>query len=301
MGTTLIERYDSLPNDQFIQYTIDIDYLLIGKYGNNPCFVVRGKTTRRKYMSTECVSLFYEHDKKVSQLFFILEDLHFIDVFEELIDDIQTVLVSSKGNRVDLAYTRWCLWKDMFSSKKKDTLSQHQIQGLIGELTFLKSFMFKTYGIKRSILAWGGPNYLKKDFEIDKTWYEVKTVLHNGKGTIKVSSLEQLESNYDGYLEVVSLEKTTPTNKERISLNILINEIVQNIDRVDLLDLFLLKLKEYGYVYGKMYDEYCYVIKGIDTYLVNDSFPCLTHKNIPSSVLKCSYTLMLDAIRDYKK
>ena len=75
-------------------------------------------------------------------------------------------------------------------SQKKELISDEQIKGLIGELLFLTDNMIPNYGETRAIQAWSGQEMTRKDFSIDDTWVEVKTI-DFGKPTVVISSLEQ--------------------------------------------------------------------------------------------------------------
>ena len=66
--------------------------------------------------------------------------------------------------------------------------------------------------------SWMGPLLGHKDFEIDDTWYEVKSVNENAI-QVTISSLEQLESDVNGYLVVVRLEDTSSVSGCSINLN----------------------------------------------------------------------------------
>ena len=55
--------------------------------------------------------------------------------------------------------------------------------------------------------SWSGQELTHKDFSMENTWYEIKTI-GCGQQNIKISSLEQLDSVYDG--EIVVFQQTTP-------------------------------------------------------------------------------------------
>lgn len=297
----LLDKYRELSNDYFIGVGDSNEFgMKIGKIDNKFSFVVRGKTNRTNFKSTSFVTIFLEnlsHSEK--QLIFVLENNNLIDVFLELFKDIYYTLDMQRGNSIEICYQRWSLWKELFSNTKKDVLTEYQIRGLLAELYFLNSYLKNRYGLKRSILSWGGSDYNKKDFEIEKIWYEIKSTL-TGSGRIKISSLEQLESEMKGYLVIVVFEKSTSQNTSSISLNSLVQKIIDSIDEPQLVDIFFNKLNKQNYSFRKEYDNFNYIICENNFYLVDANFPKLTHANVPLGVIQCEYSLDQLILDKYK-
>ena len=86
------------------------------------------------------------------------------------------------------------------------SLSNEKEQGLFGELYFLDKYMIPKYGVDNSINAWTGPLGYNKDFSINNTWYEIKTIGVNST-CINISSLSQLSSDIPGILTILGLKK----------------------------------------------------------------------------------------------
>ena len=139
--------------------------------------------------------------------------------------------------------------------------------------------------------------YNKKDFEFNKTWCEIKTTL-NSNSRIRISSLEQLYAENKGYLVITDLQKTT-LNEISINLNDLVNKIVKKINIPELVDVFANKLSEQGYAYSETYSEYNYILISRKFYLVDDTFPKLTTKNIPTVITDAQYTIESLLLRNY--
>lgn len=297
----LLDKYRELSNDYFIGIDDSNEFgVKIGKIDDKFSFVIRGKTNRTNFKSTSFVTIFLEnlsHSEK--QLIFVLENNNLIDVFLELFKDIYYTLDIQRGNSIEICYQRWCLWKELFSNTKKDVLTEFQIRGLLAELYFLNSYLKNKYGLKRAILSWGGSDYNKKDFEIEKIWYEIKSTLI-GSGRIKISSLEQLESEKKGYLVITVFEKSTSQNTFSISLNSLVQEIINSIDEPQLVDIFFHKLNKQNYSFRKEYDNFNYNICENNFYLVDANFPKLTHANVPFGVIQCEYSLDQLILDKYK-
>jgi len=285
--------FKKISNNHFIQINDSSNNVLkIGKYDNKYAFVVRGKTNRLRFKSSGFVSLLLSFlNESEKQLIFILEKDSLLDVFVKLIEDIRDSFVTEDvQNKLDLAYNRWLLWKELFSNGNIDLLSESKIQGLLGELLFLDQVMFKFYSSSEAILSWGGANYNKKDFEFAQMWFEIKTTL-NCNNRIKISSLEQLNSNSVGYLVITDLEKSTLDYKCSTNLNNLVKDILKKISVPELVDVFINKLTNQGYTFNKLYSKYNYILVSRKFYLVNNDFPKLTFNNIPYGIIEAQYTV----------
>lgn len=193
---------------------------------------------------------------------------------------------------------RWNSWRTMFKNPTRDMLTDNEIRGLIGELLFLKDYMIKEYGPQKSIEAWMGTSKAHKDFEINDTWYEIKTVKENAI-TVKISSIEQLDDAVSGYLVVTYIEKTNSTNERLINLNSLVNELVSKINDYKLLFILFKKLNEARYSFDEEYNNFNYKFVKREHYVVTDAFPRLSKSDLPAGVVRASYEMLLDGIANY--
>lgn len=78
--------------------------------------------------------------------------------------------------------------------------------GLDRRAPFLKDYMIPDRGIDVALNSWMGPEKTHKDFSDQQDWFEVKTISF-GKECVRISSIEQLDSDIDGTLVVYELEK----------------------------------------------------------------------------------------------
>ena len=99
--------------------------------------------------------------------------------------------------------------------------------GLIGELLFLRDYMIPTYGEDNALLSWSGSELTHKDFSLKDCWYEVKAI-STGKGSVRISSLEQLQSSIEGELAVFQLEKMSPVY-DGVTINKLANGLLNTL------------------------------------------------------------------------
>ena len=179
-------------------------------------------------------------------------------------------------------------------------LSFSEIKGLIGELVFLKSVLFDKYGKTIALQSWIGPDKADQDFVCSDKWYEVKATV-SGASTIKISSIEQLDTENDGELVIVYLDKTSYANPNRITLNNIVDEVEKSLDNGEQRRLLGDILIRQGYVHRSEYDEHGFVCTSISRYAVTQEFPTLRKQNIPSEVANANFLLSIPAIRDYLK
>lgn len=238
------------------------------------------------------VNLYRRSDGKLS-LEFALTDSIFSTMFYKFCED---VIISSQDITKDKAIVffvnRWEAWRLMFQNAARDFLSDTVIEGLLGELLFIEKRMIPEYGVHKSINAWDGPMGKPKDFTIDQTWYEVKAVSTAAKSII-ISSLEQLDSDNEGMLVVVKLERTNIENGNAITLNDQIDRIKNAITDITDLREFVRRLSLLGYRFDEYYSKQCFEYKSLKDFLVKDDFPRIRRKDIPKEIVKVQYEIAL--------
>lgn len=233
-------------------------------------------------------------------LSFNLLDDSLSDIFYQFISDIVDKAYNINDySPIAFVIERWKKWINMFKNPKNIFLSENEVRGLLGELIYLEKCMFDKYGIDRSLESWIGSSLSHKDFEIDDTWYELKTIRENAL-TVTISSIEQLDSNEYGELVLVKLEPSNESISEPIKLNDYINKIRSCFSNDSQLKTFNEKLDERKYFYAPEYDKYVYSIKSIDHYGVNEEFPRLKENDLPDSIARASYELYIKKIEKFK-
>lgn len=193
--------------------------------------------------------------------------------------------------------TRYLSWKRMFKPNR-GFLTESEIMGLIGELLYMRDYMVPIHGVDAALESWTGPEKTHKDFSLNDTWYEIKTI-SSGKESVRISSLEQLDSDIIGYLVVYSLERMSPSFNG-VRLNELVAQIMDLIPIAIQRDLLLAKLELYDYDFSPEYDNFVYSLTDCQKYLVQGDFPRLVRKDIPISVSRIQYEIVLSEIEQYK-
>ncbi len=188
---------------------------------------------------------------------------------------------------------RYIIWKKFFTTKAT-ILSEKEIMGLIGELMYLKEQCFFIHGVSKGLAGWSGSEPTNKDFSYEDTWFEIKTIGSSSK-TITISSLEQLDSTNVGYLVVYRLEKMS-SNFDGISLNKLVEKIINEITFENDKELFVEKLSKAGYSYNEFYDNFVYNFISKKRYVVDDKFPRIVGITLPKGVVGLTYDIELSSI-----
>lgn len=234
-----------------------------------------------------------------NSLLFSFNSLDNLSLFYNFCEDIisQTDNYSGTNGYIEIV-NRYNQWKKMFYGSSK-LLNENEIIGLIGELMFLKTFAIGKYGTTAGLSGWSGPEPTHKDFSYGDDWFEIKTI-NSFKNSIFISSIEQLDSENDGRLIVYRMEKMSPCFNG-VSLNKLVGDIMQSLALDTDKDILIEKLKQVGYAYNEVYDNYVYNYISFDAYLVNSDFPRLKADRLPVGIGKVQYEVLLTQIEKFKE
>lgn len=294
----LLEDQDSESYSRFDgEHPFDV-YLGIDQSGRKSLALVMN-ARRERITSTKTIDAqFYKRDDGKLMLCFSLEDDQLKDIFYKFCEDmIESTRLSHEEDGFAPAVERWDTWIKFFS-KTSLPLSENEILGLIGEIYFLQNVMIDKYGQDVALDSYIGTDRAHKDFEVQDTWYEVKSI-HNGVRTVKISSIEQLDSDQSGKLEVLTFDQSTSTYEGNITLNKVIADFRSSLDRKWQL-MFDEKMRKAGYIEDERYDEYNYLFVRIDEYNVAGGFPKLSKDELPNGITKASYEIDISAIQGFK-
>lgn len=240
--------------------------------------------------------------RKLSGKVYICFDLLNQSVYSLFLTFCSDIIFSTrnikKQNIVEFITRRWDMWRTMFKKPYSNLLTENEIKGLIGELIFLKFYMIPKYGEILAVESWMGPNMLHKDYEIYNTWYEIKSI-NSSSLTVKISSVEQLDSQEIGELVIVKMDKSNSQVEMCVTLNRLVDEIQNLIKDFDTKIKFTCKLGEIGYYLDEEYDSYNYKILDIDRYIVNNEFPKVIKDSLKDGIVRVSYEIALNSIGKY--
>lgn len=260
----------------------------------------RGRFDIIPVKDSSAIKVTHTIEKGYKSIIFSLKEASMLSIFcafcEDMINSTRECADNDKG--YNLLINRFYSWKRMFH-QGRGKLEEKNIMGLIGEIIFLKDFLFPLYGEDVSLNSWTGSERTHKDFSIDSTWYEIKSISF-GKNSIIINSFEQLDSNIDGHLCVYELEKMSP-EFAGITLNKLVREVYTLLKFDSQKDIFLQKLSDADYSYNKEYDKFVYEIKNRQLYLVSEKFPCLHRTPSMDAISNIHYEILLPKIEPFKE
>ena len=249
--------------------------------------VTQGEEAANTYWT--CFDLLQHDAKKV----FFTFCANLIDAVTDIYDEQKALCALKK---------RYITWKTMFRRDSSNKLSREVLQGLFGELYFMKKYMLDRFGAAVAVQAWSGPDFKSKDYAVDTEWFEVKTVGANTT-TVHISSLAQLSSNHDGHLIVVKAEAMSDqfSNGES-SIEELFKYIFAQINDETAEGIFLSKLSAFGFDSSDESFMSKFDVKSMTSYKVSGDFPRLTEKDITRpEICDVSYSLIINSLKDYKE
>ena len=273
--------------------------LYLGKNENGyPTLRYNGNFKHTKIIGNSILEIKRVSAPNYNSLLFIYNDEENLSLFYNFCEDIITQTENYEGDNGYIEIVnRYNKWKKLFYGSNH-ILTENEVMGLIGELLFLKDHSFIVFGQSVGLNGWSGPEPTHKDFSYKDEWYEIKSV-NSFKNTVSISSIEQLDSTNEGFLVVYSFEKMS-ASFNGISLNDLVKSIISQLTLDNDKDIFIEKLKQAGYAYNDIYDNYIFNLISVNKYLIKDDFPRLRLEDIPKGILKAKYELSLSHIEKYK-
>ncbi len=266
----------------------------------NKTLELRAEFKIKSVIGTSSISVKQYHKDEYNTIRFSLIDPNISGLFYKFCEDLIDITRTSRNGieGYNLIIDRFLKWKKLFVTSKKNLLSESQIMGLIGEILYMSGPLAAIIGISNSLKSWSGQDLTHKDFSFDNTWAEVKTV-RNSANSVRISSLEQLDSKNNGELAIYFLEKMSP-GFNGITINQLILETCEKFLNVYEKDDFINKVKLQGYSYNDYYDNFVYEIKDLKRFLIAGEFPRLTRNSVNSAITKASYDLSIPEIMSYR-
>lgn len=231
---------------------------------------------------------------------FSLEDNNLLEYFctfcQDLLDSVR--MTNDDETAYHILRSRYYSWRQLFRPDNT-RMTETEIMGLIGELLFLKDYMIPNRGIDVALDSWMGPEKTHKDFSDQQDWFEVKTISF-GKESVRISSIEQLDSDIDGTLVVYELEKMSPSF-DGIRINQLVNSIIALLVNVHQRETFIAKLQLFGFDFSNENDNLVFALKNMYKYKVDtQDFPRLHRSLLPNAIARAQYELLLTEIEPFK-
>lgn len=239
----------------------------------------------------DCIDLLCTEESTLSLFAAVAYEV--IKELEDIAPEYRTAVVTET-----LARWRWFWGVDTAGLSDSDAL------GLFGELWFLDQWVGAT---RENVLAWGGDDQTRHDFQWAERSVEVKSTARRGDGATihTVQHLDQLSPPESGNLYLFSLRVT----RDRLATNTLAplasrcSEQLQGAS--DARHEFLRKLSRRGYSPAdSSVRETGYRILDEQIYEVSDRFPRLEPasfvRGLPAGVVNVSYKIDLTACERWR-
>ena len=221
------------------------------------------------------------------------------DLFENFCRALVNSLTKAENSEAAfvIAWGHIRRWKAFFGGSVQQ-LSPELVQGLFAELLFLKQ-RIAAASIEDAIASWMGPNGGQQDFIYGKISVEVKSVMGTARNSVRISSLDQLESLQERLYLRAYILRTTPNSTSGTSLNQLVEDIRALIAESPALDDFERKLFELRYQPLPAYDKPGFLVSEVRTYQVHEDFPRLIRSEQSPWLANVSYDIKLEGLAKY--
>jgi len=218
----------------------------------------------------------------------------FIHIFEDICEMVRKEVTYPRiFNKIIIVLTKW---EQFFERINIKPLSKIVLQGLFGELLFLKKVLMRG-GEELQVQAlngWYGVDYSKKDFQYQRDFIEIKTSLKKKPYSIWVSSDTQLEkpADYRLFLCCYMLEVDKQLGKSVKNLIEEIQDILLEYPKT----IFKEKLMKIGVISELLAPDMLefYSVSDVLVYEVKDGFPLIDVSVLPTAIFNVEYALALD-------
>lgn len=218
-------------------------------------------------------------------------DANFAALCQDLIDASRDCAIDP----ADFLFRRLARWRRLMELAKDHILAENELRGLLGELLFLRDTALPRFGSAAAVAGWVGPLAAPQDFTIGGRAVEIK-VRSPGSHTVRISSLDQLDSKGDPLLLVVlTLSPAAPDAPDAFTPWDLVEALRHDLEpnpatRAE----FDLRLKEAGFEEHQEYKGVWYQQSDMRCYAVSEGFPRLIESIVPAGISGASYDIDLN-------
>jgi len=227
------------------------------------------------------------------------------NIFESVISDIcdKIIQIQNKRNLNAVLMKVVNEWKIFFEKQENEILSVAAQKGLIGELYFLRDYLFQKYSFAESVFYWTGSDRTNHDFQIMNNAVEVKTTSGKQHKKFIISSEKQLDNTGLEHLYLSLFSVNLHSSMQERTLPALICEIYTQIQNDPIASFqFQIKLAKYGYneVLAEKY-SIGFSILEMKFFAVAEGFPRLLQRNLPDGVGDLKYSVVVAACTPFEK
>mgnify|MGYP001335273781 CR=1 FL=1 len=225
-------------------------------------------------------------------------------------EDIFTALCRSLLNRTrrvpsatlvaDVVLRHVEMWQRFFGRSNAGLLSDQELRGLFGELSFLQSELMPRFG-HSAVLFWNGPTGAPQDFTVGTAAFEVKTRRVGGPAAVTISSAPQLWP-LGGSLHLVcyGIGDALEQGDTAQSPAALVDDIRASLANAEARDTFEDRLLQAGYVDRPEYANRFFAISPARFFEVREGFPRIVAEHVPAGVRSVQYVLELQAFLPFE-
>jgi hypothetical protein len=226
------------------------------------------------------------------------------NIFELVISDIcDKIIQIQKKINLNAVLTKVVNeWKIFFEKQENEILSISSQKGLVGELHFLRDYLFNKYSFSESLFYWTGSERTNHDFQIINKAVEVKTTSSKQHKKFTISSERQLDSTGLEHLYLSLFVLNLHSNMPDRTLPALVKEIHLLIQD-DPIATFQLQIKLAKYGYNEILaDKYTigFSVFEMKFFEVLEGFPRLLQGNLPDGVGDLKYTVVVAACSPFE-
>ena len=229
------------------------------------------------------------------ELILLLNENENSQIFSKLCEDLISTIELHNDNdaMVSAVEVRLQRWQELLKKSNNYGMPIEVQMGLLTELSFLKDILLPKIGEEQAINSWVGPDFDKQDFLLDNAVVEIKSYRTSKGPQVSISSAQQLYCEKQP-LYLVSYGLTPSDNGKSISDIILeVEEILSNKSKL-LLDLFNLKLIDFGYIPDLENEPYTkFLLDSIRVFHITSEFPRITPLVLPNEIVKLKYVIDL--------
>jgi hypothetical protein len=262
-----------------------------------PGIIVLCPTRPPDYQSFKsiCIERRERHDGRWT-LRVSLEEPKLIGVFTELcrdiVDSTRTGIDPARAGSIVLA--RIDRWRALFLAESAG-LDRSAQRGLIGELLVLENTLLQQLGPDEAVSSWTGPLGMAQDFRLPSGLrIEVKAIERDADKVL-INGLNQLDGGGDPLrLAVVRLEDTGRQAPDALTVHLLVARLrLRFADWPCALRGFENMLRFVGWDDAQESGQVVVRLVRIDEYEVDDNFPRLIPRSVPSGIVDATYKIAL--------
>ncbi|PRY92822.1 putative PD-(D/E)XK family protein DUF4420 [Hasllibacter halocynthiae] len=231
-----------------------------------------------------------------------LEEGEYADIFAKFCDDIAETVAgaSTEALAVRAIIDQAARWQALLRGARREVLGPQAQLGLIGELRLLLDTLAPMTGLHAAVGSWRGPSGYPKDFELPATCIECKARTASGKGTVRITSEDQLtdEPGHSLLLHVSTFACADSTVSGAVNLHGAVARVRKAVDLTAAFARSRLDegLDTVGYDGAHSYD-FWWLHVGTAWHEVRDGFPRIVPGMYPEGPSGLSYDLSLSSIR----